>query len=270
MLGSSRTSFAEVREALVSRAGESGFDAVAGELLAVSTVLASSSALRGGLADSGRDAAERVALTRSVFGGKVSPLTVDILGDIVTRRWSQARDLVDAVEGVGVEAVLIGAERAGRADMVEDELFRIDRLIAGDPGLRRALTDPSAPDSARADLIGGLLDGKVADESAVLVRHVVANPRGRRLERALAELVEASAQRRERLLATVRVAAGITQDQQDRLAAALTAVYRRAVDVQVEVDPAVRGGVVVAVGDEVIDGSVAHRLDQIRRLMGVN
>src|SRR5690606_34504568 len=107
--------------------------------------------------------------------------------------------------------------------------------------------------------------GKVEAETAELVRHVVANPRGRRVERALDELVEASARRRERLLAKVRVAAQISDDQQRRLAAALGRIYGRTVDVQVDVDPDVLGGVVVTVGDEVIDGSVARKLDQIRR-----
>jgi F-type H+-transporting ATPase subunit delta len=270
MLGSSRASFAEAREALAARAGEAGFAEVGGDLLAVSTVLASSSMLRGTLADTGRAAEERAALVRAVLAGKVGELAVDIVADTVRRRWAQGRDLVDAVEALGVEAKLIVSEQAGRIDAVEDELFRIDRMVAGDAGLRQALSDPAVSGEAKANLLGSLLDGRVAAETAALVRHVVTHPRGRRLERALADLVEASARRRERVLAKVRVAAPISDDQQNRLAAVLSHVYGRTVDLQVEVDPEVLGGVVVTVGDEVIDGSVAHKLEEIRRRMGVN
>lgn len=270
MLGPSRTSFAEAREALAARADDRGFDGAGAELLSVSTVLASSSVLRGALADTGRPTDDREALARSVLAGKVGDLTLDVVADAVRRRWAHGRDLVDAVEGLGIEATLIVAERAGRIDTVEDELFRVERMVAGSPGLRQALSDPAVSNEAKAELLGSLLDGKVAGETAALVRQVVTQPRGRRLEGALAALVEASALRRERVLAKVRVAAPITAAQEERLAAVLGRVYGRTVDVQVEVDQSVLGGVVVTVGDEVINGSVAHKLEQIRRLMGVN
>ena len=270
MLGSSRTSFAEARDELLARVETTGFEKVGGELLAVSTVLAAYSSLRWGMADTGRSTDERVELARTVFADRVSGVTVDIVAEAARRRWTTARDLVDAVETLGVEATMIVAEREGRIDAVEDELFRIDRLVVGDPALRQALSDSAVPDQAKAELLDDLVAGKVAAETAALVRHVVTNPRGRRLERALKELMEASARRRERVFATVRVAAEITDAQRQRLADTLTRVYGRAVDLQVEVDPNVLGGVVVTVGDEIIDGSVAKKLEQIRRLMGVN
>jgi F-type H+-transporting ATPase subunit delta len=270
MQGSSRTSFAQVRDALLERSTQSGFDQVGGELLAVSAVLSSSSALRGALTDAGRRDTERVGLVRSVLEGKVSDLTLEVVGDAASQRWSTPRDLVDAVETLGVEATLIGAERAGRADAVEDELFRINRIIAGERALRARIADPAVPDSAKADLVDSILGDSVAAETAALVRHVITHPRGRKLEQALDWLVELSATRRERLLAVVRVAAPLTSEQQERMAAALGRIYRHQVDLQIEVDPAVQGGATVQIGDEVIDGSVAHRLEQIRRRMGVS
>lgn len=268
MLGTSRNSLEAARAALVARADLSGFDGLADELLAAAGVLGGSTSLRGSLSDAGTPADERRSLARTVFGGRVSETTVEVLGDAVGRRWSAPMDFVDAVEALGVEAALAAAERAGRLDAIEDELFRVARIVSGDAALRDALSDLAVPAEQRADLAGGLLSGKVSEETERLVRHVVTHPRGRRLEEALDELVEASARRREHLFATVTVAAPVTEEQQQRLAAALTRVYRREVTVQVEVDPALVGGAVVRVGDEVIDGSVAHRLDEARRNMG--
>jgi F-type H+-transporting ATPase subunit delta len=269
MLGSSRSSFAAARKTLVQRAGSDGTPDLADDLLAVSTLLAGSPRLRGILADSGTDAMARTALARSVFDGKVGAATLDVVGDVAGRRWTSGADLVDAFEELGFEAAFIAAEQAGRLDAVEDELFRVDRLVAGDDGLREALSDRSVPDDAKAALLGGLLDGKVGELTARLVRHVVAHPRGRRLAEALDSLVHQSARRRERLLAKVRVAQELTDEQSERLTAALGRVYRHDVDLQVEVDPQVGGGVVVQVGDEVIDGSIANRIEQVRRTLGV-
>ncbi|WP_129667191.1 F0F1 ATP synthase subunit delta [Phytoactinopolyspora endophytica] len=264
MLGSSRTSFSAAREALGERE-VAGQTELSSELIAASNVLAGASGLRNALSDSGTEKASREALARSVFEGKIALVAMEIVADAAGRRWNSGRDLVEAVEGLGFEAALISAEAAGRLDTVEDELFRIDRLVAGDEQLRQALSDRSVDAQKKSELLHGLLEGKVDPVTLELVRHLVQYPRGRDLGNALAALVEQSSRRRERLLAKVTVAAPISADQETRLAAALGRIYRRDVDVQLEVDAEVLGGVKVRIGDEVIDGSVAHRLEEIRR-----
>ena len=267
MLGSSRKSYETASTSLADRSGD--LDALSEKLLAVSTIVGSSASLRGALSDSGSPEGARVALARSVFEGKTDGAALDVLGEVVGLRWRTPADLVDAIEGLGVEAALIAAERAGRLDAIEDELFRVDRIVAGNEPLRQTLADPLVDDDAKAALLRDVLGGRTDELTLRLVSHVVAHPRGRRLEAALADLVATSAKRRERLLAQVRVAAPLTDDQQTRLAAALGRIYRHPVDLQVDVDESTRGGVVVQVGDEVIDGSIGARIEQIRRRMDV-
>jgi F-type H+-transporting ATPase subunit delta len=61
----------------------------------------------------------------------------------------------------------------------------------------------------------------------------------------------------------------LTAAQEQRLTAVLGRIYGRTIGLQVTVDPSVLGGLVVQVGDEVIDGSIAHRLEAAqRRLAG--
>ena len=62
-----------------------------------------------------------------------------------------------------------------------------------------------------------------------------------------------------------RVAVPMDEDLRQRLEAALGATLGHAVRLQVEVDPDLVGGIVVQVGDEVFDGSVSRRLDQVSR-----
>ena len=99
--------------------------------------------------------------------------------------------------------------------------------------------------------------------------HVAANLRGRRPDVAVEQLAELAARQRQRLLAEVRSAVALTPEQEQRLAAALSRLQGREVRVNVIVDPEVVGGIVVRVGDEVIDGSVASRLENARRTVGV-
>ena len=68
-------------------------------------------------------------------------------------------------------------------------------------------------------------------------------------------------------VATVRVAHELTEADRDRLAAALQRQYDRPVHLNVLVDPEVLGGIRVEIGDDVIDGTVAARLADARRLL---
>ena len=67
--------------------------------------------------------------------------------------------------------------------------------------------------------------------------------------------------------AEVRSAVALTADQQDRLRAALANATGRNVDLKVNVDPSVLGGLVATVGDTIIDGSIRTRLDQLKSLL---
>lgn len=269
MLGPSRIALAESRDALVDRAGDPAFAGLSGDLLAVAALLGRETGLRTTLADAGQREAGKAAVVQQVLGGRVSALAVAVVTEVAARRWSSGRDLVDAVEYLGVEAAFVVAEREGRLDQVEDEIFRFARTVEAQPALRRLLTDPLVEPGVRAAVLSDLLAGQAAPETLRLASHLATNLRGRRLEAALGELVQQAARRRERLLAEVRVAAALSPEQHDRLAAALGRIYGRPVGLQVEVDPAVLGGAVVRVGDEIIDGSVAHRLAEVsRRIAG--
>ena len=74
-----------------------------------------------------------------------------------------------------------------------------------------------------------------------------------------------AAHRREQLIAVVRVATELSAAQRQRLLAALTAAYGQGIHLNVVHDPAVVGGVSVQIGDELIDGTAASRLADVRR-----
>ena len=65
-------------------------------------------------------------------------------------------------------------------------------------------------------------------------------------------------------VAEVRTAVALSDDQVSRLKAALTNSSGHEVNLKVVIDPTVIGGVIATVGDNVIDGSVRTRLDQLK------
>lgn len=235
------------------------------ELFSVVGLLGAQPQLRRAFGDASSDAGGRERLLRSLLGGKVGEDAMTVLVSVVTAKWSSPREMVDGVESLARTALLVRAERDGRLDSVEDELFRLGRIIAGDTELERLLTDPAGDAGGKTALLDSLIAGKVEPVTEVLVTQLVSQPRGLGVVTGLGQLADLAAKRRERSVAHVRTAVELTAEQQDRLAATLTRIYSRPIALHVEVDASLAGGLLIKIGDEVIDGSVAGRLAALRR-----
>lgn len=270
MQGVSRESLAAARERLDQvLTGDVDAAALSEDLFGVVRLLDDNVALRRALTDPAASAERKQGLIRELFGGKLSDPAITVVGELAGARWSRARDLADAVEMLAVQGALAAAERAGQLDELEDELFRFSRIVAGNPELRGVLADRTVPGDRKAALVGELLIDRVKPSTLRLIEQVVTQPRGRTLEVGLEEYARLAAETRQRLVAVVRVAVPLTDQERDRLAAALHRIYGREVHLNVEVDPRVVGGIRIQIGSEVIDGTVVTRLEQARsRLIG--
>jgi F-type H+-transporting ATPase subunit delta len=253
-------------EALLA-AGTADSASLGDELFEVTALLTANPGLRRALTDPARPAQARVALVSQLLRGKVSGQALEVLTGLVRSRWSSPIDLTDAVENLAVTAVLFGAEKADRLDAVEDELFRFGRMVAADVRLRDAFAARTVGSERKAELVRQLLEGKVAPETLRLAVQAALWPRGLRTEQVLEYYLEAAATRRRQLVAEVVAAAPLTSAQHSRLSAALRRIYGREIRINLDVDPAVLGGLRVQVGGELIDSTVLARLDHARRAL---
>ncbi len=239
-------------------------DGLSADLFAVVDVLEAQPTLRRGLTDPSTPTEAREALTHGLFDTKVLDEAVEIVANAAAQRWSGGREFTAAVERQGVRAALRAAAGEHQLDDVEDELFRFERLVQAEPGLRDAIGDRTVPLTHRQDLVGNLLEGKVKMITAALAKRAV-----KARERTFAATVEGylnlAAEARNRATAVVRVARPLDEEQSNRLRAVLARQVGREVDLQVIVDASVLGGVRVELGDEVIEGTVAGRLKDARQ-----
>ncbi len=265
-----RRAYHEAEQALAQALQpEAGTDAarLAEDLWAVARAVDDSPALRRNLADPSREAGDKAGLAERLLAGKVGDEVLRVVGTAVGQRWSQPGDVVTALERLGVEAVLTHAQRNGRLGQVEDELFRFGRIVEGSPELQAALGDRRADAHAKATLVDRLLSVKAAPEAVRLAKQAVSGTRGRRFDHALEAFLEQAAAHQDQVTATVTSAVPLSPEQQDRLARALSTQYGRQVHTNVVIDEDVVGGIRVEIGDEVIDGTVSHRLAEARRLL---
>ena len=268
MQAASRRSLAEARDRLngqLDDAGEADARRLGEELFAAVDLLVAEIVLRRHLADPATPAPNRQRLLRAVLGKAVGPTTLEVMDGLVGSRWSRPRDLIDAAELLGELAMLSVAQKQGAIEDVEDELFRMGRLIDREPQLGTLLADLTAPTPRRVELLRSVVSGKVHPVTELLLVRAVESPRGRLIDRAAEELAELAAASRERSVAKVSTPVGLTEEQQQRLTDTLSRIYRRPISLQVDLRPELIGGLVVRVGDEVIDGSVAAQIAAARQ-----
>jgi F-type H+-transporting ATPase subunit delta len=165
------------------------------------------------------------------------------------------------------QALLEIAQAEDHLSEVEDELFRFARIIEGNDDLRMALSNPGQPAERRAAIVDDLLENRSLQMTRAMAAFIVGAGRGHDLPAIVARFVELAAQSREHEVAEVRSAVPLDDAQVQKLAQALGRATNKNIEVRVVVDPDLLGGIVATIGDTVIDGTVRHRLEQLKETL---
>ncbi|SDN25613.1 F-type H+-transporting ATPase subunit delta [Actinomyces ruminicola] len=237
------------------------------QILAVAHEIASN-ALRGPLTDPNREPEDKASLACRLFTGRADARVVELLQGMVRGRWSRAVDLISALHDLGIQAILSGAQAGGTLDDVEQELFAVAREVAANREIRQAL-EPARRTStdARVRLACRLFASRISGPAMTLVvwsvRHQPEVAVGG-VPYNLRRVTELAAAMQNRVIADVVTAVPLTTAQQARLREILVRRLGFDVELNLEVDPQVIGGVRVMVRDLVMDNTVRHSLAGLR------
>lgn len=231
------------------------------ELFAAGRIIGDSSHLLGALSDPGVEPAAKTALVRRLFGTGYSATTVDLLDTVAVSRWSSRDDLLAGIEELGIRAV---ASSVGASASIDRELFEFARAVTSNSSLELALGSKLGSVEQKRSLVERLLGGRASQATVAIARQLVTQPRGRRIGELIRYASTIVADQSGSRVATVTVAAPLGVERIARLERALTGTYGRTVQINQVIDPSVVGGVRIQVGDDVIDGSVATRINDLR------
>lgn len=238
----------------------SALTTAASELTEVITFLTKNPVLRKKLTEDEDNPAGKQQLVSTLFGGKVAPIVVDVVASAAKQRWSSSADFLTGLRRQNALIVLTAAEREGVIEQVEDELFRVSRLLEANPQLASLLSDFTHPADKRNALLEKLIGGQVNEHTWNLLSHTITLLHGQPAELAVDHLAELAAARRGESVAHVVSAAPLSDEQTQRLSSVLGNIYGRTISVQTEVRPEILGGLRIGVGDEIIDADIATRL----------
>jgi F-type H+-transporting ATPase subunit delta len=256
-------------DAAIKGATSTSASELSSQLFFAAEVLSKNTSIRRAFADPSRDGASKAALVKDLFAKSLAAPALGILTDVSTLRWSAAGDLVHVLEQLAIEAEASAANLNNELDRVEDELFETSQLVVDNFELRKALVGTGTP-AAKSALITEVLAKKASSSTVKLAVALVTGLRGRSIEAAFADYLFGLANRRNRLIAVIRVASAITDAQKTRLAAAIESQVGQPIRVNVQVDPSILGGVSVKFADELVDGSVSNRLAGAGRALAGN
>jgi F-type H+-transporting ATPase subunit delta len=245
---------------------------LAKELFGILGTVDSSAGLRRALTDPSRSGDEKSALVKQLFGGKVSTDAAEIASGLAGSRWASARDIGDALETLAASVVIAVAENKSAVsasgitglEALENDLFAFNQAVGSSHEVQRALSEPQANPAAKIALAEKLVP-QASEEAKVLIGQAVSQPRGLKATNLVRRFAELAAKRQQRWIATVSVTRPLTEEQTSRLQAGLNALYGRELKINMNVDPALIGGLRIQIGDEVVDASVLARLGQLQR-----
>jgi F-type H+-transporting ATPase subunit delta len=153
--------------------------------------------------------------------------------------------------------------RGKEAEVLED-LAAFAKLFAERAEMREFLANPGIPNEAK----GKLIDGTTAeDATADFLKFLIDKGRLVLLPAIYEDYLRTYRRDAGIVAAEVATAVPLADDLRERLAAALARLTGKRVEIEAVVDEAVVGGLKLTVGDRVIDGTLASRLEGVRETM---
>nr|DAQ03445.1 MAG TPA: F0F1 ATP synthase subunit delta [Caudoviricetes sp.] len=264
----SRIADRESRDSLAPKLRDTREDAwrIGNELFTITKVLDDSIQLERALTDPSRPVADKVAVLTELLGDNVHPMTMEIMTDLVSRHWSRARDIANAVEDFGVDAMMYYADATGATLQVSVELSELHSALLNLPVVRAKLYDYQATSEARVKLFREVFSGKTLNKVTMrLAEHATCNLRRRRYLETIQWLINKLSRHMGESMVTVTTATPLKKEQIKRLVEVYSAKVGRQVHINSVVDPTVLGGMRIQVGDEVTDNTVVAQLQNLHR-----
>ena len=264
----SRIADRESRDSLAPKLRDTREDAwrIGNELFTITKVLDDSIQLERALTDPSRPVADKVAVLKELLGDNAHPMTMEIMTDLVSRRWSRARDIANAVEDFGVDAMMYYADATDATLQVSIELSELHSALLNLPVVRATLYDYQATSEARVKLCREVFSGKTLNKVTMrLAEHATCNLRRRRYLETIQWLINKFSRHMGESMVTVTTATPLKKEQIKRLVEVYSAKVGRQVHINSVVDPTVLGGMRIQVGDEVTDNTVVAQLQNLHR-----
>ncbi|WP_337999113.1 F0F1 ATP synthase subunit delta [Desulfofalx alkaliphila] len=155
-----------------------------------------------------------------------------------------------------------------KLDAMEEELKGVSQVVESERGIQRILYHPQITAAEKREVLKQLFEGRVSETIMNFLYLLMDRQREAYLNDIVVEFIHLANAARNKVDAQVVSAVELSDGQKEQLAGVLNKLAGKEVSPEYKVDASLIGGLLVRIGDKVIDGSVKHKLESLRqRLM---
>ncbi len=161
-------------------------------------------------------------------------------------------------------ALFNGAWKVGVVDAVESDLGLVSYALESSPSFLEAVRSPLLPADKKHAIVDEVFAGKVNEITLAYLHLLVDKRREEAMAQTEQEYVELANEARGIVTAHVTTAVELSEQEEAEIKVKLAQMTGKSVNLEKIVAPEIIGGVLVRIGDTVIDGSIQGQLDALR------
>lgn len=159
------------------------------------------------------------------------------------------------------------AEEKGKVEQYLEELKNIVVLMNNDEDFMKLIRHPQVSTSSKKKLFTDIFKSKIDEDLLSFLLVLIDKGRILELEGKLREMEKINLERNNTVIAKVKTVVSLQDDEKNSLIKKLEKKFDKKILLEEELDPSILGGVYVQVNNEVIDGTVKSKIDEMKKLM---
>ncbi|MHC1720245.1 MAG: F0F1 ATP synthase subunit delta [Clostridiaceae bacterium] len=159
------------------------------------------------------------------------------------------------------------AEEKGKVDQFMDEMNQIVELVKKDANLRLLIEHPQVSTSQKKALFVNIFKGKIEDDILSFLNLLLEKRRILELSSMFNQMKGIYLEKHNTVIAEVKTVLPLLEEEKKELVQNLQNKFNKTITLKEEIDPAILGGVYVRIANEVIDGTVKSKIEDMKKLM---
>lgn len=172
-------------------------------------------------------------------------------------------NLVSKVYG---DALFEAAREAGRMDDMYEEVLELQKLLQANEELQKMMENPKVIREDKENVIETVFRGRISDEIVELMKLMIAKGRYSNIESVFDYFIGLVKEEKKIGIAYVTTAVELTDGQKDEIVRRLLETTRyESFEMNYAVDASLIGGMVIRIGDRVVDSSIKTKLYELSK-----
>ena len=171
--------------------------------------------------------------------------------------------LVSKVYG---DALFEAAREAGRMDDMYEEVLELQKLLQANEELQKMMENPKVIREDKENVIETVFRGRISDEIVELMKLMIAKGRYSNIGSVFDYFIGLAKEEKKIGIAYVTTAVELTDGQKDEIVRRLLETTRyESFEMNYAVDASLIGGMVIRIGDRVVDSSIKTKLYELSK-----